>query len=131
MMRLRGGKQITSQNNSGFSPGGRLSAGPSDGYFQCPEQGIASLRLRPGRRTPLFCAVTIALLTISSVCCSSAPDPGSGPSASHLAASTNQEKALKTDWLSRWEKNILADAEHNRYCDKETGEELGWLVSPF
>ena len=34
------------------------------------------------------------------------------------------------DWLARWEKNILGRA-RNRYCDKEMGEELGWLVSPF
>ncbi len=40
------------------------------------------------------------------------------------------DAALTKDWLSRWQKSILAD-ERNRYCDKETGEELGWLVSPF
>ena len=40
------------------------------------------------------------------------------------------EEALRRDWLARWEKNILGDS-RNRYCDKETGEELGWLVSPF
>jgi hypothetical protein len=34
------------------------------------------------------------------------------------------------DWLARWEKNIT-DGMRNRYCDRETGEELGWLVSPF
>jgi hypothetical protein len=34
------------------------------------------------------------------------------------------------DWLARWEMNITGDA-RNRYCDKEMGEELGWLVSPF
>lgn len=34
------------------------------------------------------------------------------------------------DWLARWEKSILGD-ERSRYCDKEMGEELGWLVSPF
>jgi hypothetical protein len=39
------------------------------------------------------------------------------------------EPALMQDWLARWEKNILG--ERNRYCDRETGEELGWLVSPF
>lgn len=38
--------------------------------------------------------------------------------------------AVANDWLARWEKNILADS-GNRYCDKETGEEIGWLVSPF
>jgi hypothetical protein len=40
------------------------------------------------------------------------------------------DTALRKDWLDRWERNILGDA-RNRYCDKETGEELGWLVSPF
>jgi hypothetical protein len=34
------------------------------------------------------------------------------------------------DWLTRWEQNILGDS-RNRYCDKEMGEEIGWLVSPF
>jgi hypothetical protein len=38
--------------------------------------------------------------------------------------------SLAQDWLARWDKNITSDA-RNRYCDKETGEELGWLVSPF
>jgi hypothetical protein len=40
------------------------------------------------------------------------------------------DAALASDWLARWEKNILGDA-HNRYCDRELGEEIGWLVSPF
>ena len=34
------------------------------------------------------------------------------------------------DWLYRWEKNLLSDS-RNRYCDRELGEELGWLVSPI
>ncbi|MBM4037528.1 MAG: hypothetical protein FJ290_03355 [Planctomycetes bacterium] len=34
------------------------------------------------------------------------------------------------DWLRRWEKKIL-DSARSRYCDKETGEEIGWLISPF
>ena len=34
------------------------------------------------------------------------------------------------DWLARWDKNILGRA-RSRYCDKEMGEQLGWLVSPF
>ncbi len=42
----------------------------------------------------------------------------------------NPDSASTHDWLSRWERNILADA-RSRYCDKEMGEELGWLVSPF
>ncbi|HVY70748.1 MAG TPA: hypothetical protein VHH73_12530, partial [Verrucomicrobiae bacterium] len=50
-----------------------------------------------------------------------------------LAAETKMppmDPAQARDWLARWEKSILAD-ERSRYCDKEMGEELGWLVSPF
>ena len=43
---------------------------------------------------------------------------------------TTLDAAVRTDWLVRWEKSIVAECS-NRYCDKETGEELGWLVSPF
>jgi len=43
---------------------------------------------------------------------------------------TKLDPALAKDWLARWEKNIL-DEEHNRYCDHELGEEIGWLISPF
>jgi len=40
------------------------------------------------------------------------------------------DKALAKDWLVRWEKNITRSS-RNRYCDREMGEQLGWLVSPF
>lgn len=33
-------------------------------------------------------------------------------------------------WLPAWEKSIEGEAK-TRYCDRETGEEIGWLVSPF
>jgi len=46
------------------------------------------------------------------------------------AGAYSVDPALARDWLARWEKSILNDA-RNRYCDKEMGEELGWLVSPF
>ena len=45
-------------------------------------------------------------------------------------ATVEIDPALAKDWLARWERNILSDA-RNRYCDRETGEEIGWLVSPF
>jgi hypothetical protein len=35
-----------------------------------------------------------------------------------------------SDWLGRWEQNITSGA-RDRHCDRELGEELGWLVSPF
>ena len=47
--------------------------------------------------------------------------------AAPLAAQDYMERRY---WLARWESNIISGAS-NRYCDKETGEELGWLVSPF
>jgi hypothetical protein len=37
--------------------------------------------------------------------------------------------ALAQDWLPRWEQKITG-AMRTRYCDRETGEQLGWLVSP-
>ena len=40
------------------------------------------------------------------------------------------DQALRKDWLARWKRNIINDA-RNRYCDREMGEEVGWLVSPF
>jgi hypothetical protein len=49
------------------------------------------------------------------------------------APAAKMDPALAKDWLARWEKSILADASNprNRYCDKEVGEEIGWLVTPF
>ena len=41
-----------------------------------------------------------------------------------------KDTAQGREWLARWEKAILAEA-RRRYCDTETGEQLGWLVSPF
>jgi hypothetical protein len=34
------------------------------------------------------------------------------------------------NWQSKWERYIISDSK-NRYCDKEMGEEIGWLISPF
>src|SRR5437763_13883702 len=40
------------------------------------------------------------------------------------------DEARAHEWLRQSAANILQDA-RNRYCDKEMGEEIGWLVSPF
>ena len=34
------------------------------------------------------------------------------------------------DWESRWKKNIIMET-GNGYCDKEMGEEIGWVMSPL
>ena len=46
------------------------------------------------------------------------------------APPAGMDEAMARSWRARWERNILADS-RNRYCDREMGEELGWLVSPF
>jgi len=54
-----------------------------------------------------------------------------GPAATGPATRpARMDEALARDWLARWEKNITAGT-RNRYCDREMGEEIGWLVSPF
>ena len=40
------------------------------------------------------------------------------------------DDAKFTDWLSRWQKNILGEASHN-YCSKDMGEDMGWLMFPM
>ena len=45
-------------------------------------------------------------------------------------AAFSLDPALAKDWLKRWQEHILGE-EHHRSCDRETGEEIGWLVSPF
>jgi hypothetical protein len=55
---------------------------------------------------------------------------GGGTSCVSGAPPARGNAALRQDWLARWEKRITADA-RNRYCDREMGEEIGWLVSPF
>ena len=47
-----------------------------------------------------------------------------------IAHTRGTDEALTREWLARWEQNITGDS-RNRYCDKETGEEIGWLISPF
>jgi hypothetical protein len=37
---------------------------------------------------------------------------------------------LAKTWEAAWEKSILADR-NQRYCDKEMGEEIGWLISHY
>jgi hypothetical protein len=56
--------------------------------------------------------------------------PGSSVCAWAASPTGAAHEALYKDWLARWERNILGGA-RNRYCDREMGEEIGWLVSPF
>ena len=53
-----------------------------------------------------------------------------GPATRGSREPARMDEALARMWLSRWERSITA-ARRNRYCDREMGEEIGWLVSPF
>lgn len=44
--------------------------------------------------------------------------------------SPSHETALMKDWLARWQTKIQGES-RDRSCDREMGEELGWLVSPL
>jgi hypothetical protein len=46
------------------------------------------------------------------------------------SATPLMEPALAKSWLEQWRNYILSDM-RSRYCDKESGEEIGWLISPF
>jgi hypothetical protein len=58
------------------------------------------------------------------------PLPLGGRALARADAPDAGDEALRADWLRRWEKYLLAQS-RDRSCDRETGEELGWLVSPF
>ena len=45
-------------------------------------------------------------------------------------AGARMDPAVAKEWMQRWKQNIISDS-RDRHCDKEMGEEIGWLVSPF
>lgn len=53
--------------------------------------------------------------------------PSSTQSAEQAAIAPN---SIPVTWLPRWQAHILGEV-HQRYCDKATGEDIGWLMSPF
>jgi hypothetical protein len=53
-----------------------------------------------------------------------------GQSDAAKPSSPGLDAATAKDWLTRWQNDILRDS-RNRYCDRELGEEIGWLISPF
>ena len=40
------------------------------------------------------------------------------------------DPAVAGEWMRRWKQNILNES-RDRYCDREIGEKIGWLVTPF
>ena len=84
---------------------------------------------------PISAAIAVLLsLAISAQAQSAAPGApasGEGKTAQPVRPQmARMDDAKYKDWLSRWERNIVSDA-RNRSCDKEMGEEIGWLMTPF
>lgn len=63
------------------------------------------------------------------------PEPAAAQTAQVAAraeAQTNEpNRARFADWYTRWKQYIDHDSRANRFCDKETGEQIGWLISPY
>ncbi|MGA2557365.1 MAG: hypothetical protein ABSG04_13930 [Verrucomicrobiota bacterium] len=68
----------------------------------------------------------------TTVALAAAPAVGPGPAWAALAQGMApwMPPSLAKSWLEQWQKYILSDA-RSRSCDKESGEEIGWLISPF
>jgi hypothetical protein len=73
----------------------------------------------------LLAALVLLAAAIGDVSLAQAPEGAVG---SHRL--TRMDTAKFDDWRSRWERSIVRNAQ-TRYCDTESGEEIGWLISPF
>ena len=87
----------------------------------------AGLHMRMVLGPTALVAAAVAMIALGqALAAPAAPSATSAPG----AAKVKIDDALAKDWLARWDKNITGDA-RSRYCDKEMGEEIGWLISPF
>jgi len=84
-----------------------------------PSARVDSAIGRPTRRRVLGSAAGLGALALLGTPAGRAAEPVTRPGA-----------AVTKGWLELWQKSILASA-RKRYCDTETGEELGWFLSPF
>lgn len=75
------------------------------------------------QRAPLPLAIAAAGLADSGAAAFAAEEPRPKP-----ARFIDSEIGMR--WRAQWEKQIVGSS-RTRYCDKELGEELGWLVSPY
>ena len=100
------------------------------------EQRFARVRNAPraslSRRVGMAAAIlTVLWSVLAPFHASFANDPGSsvgqGPRRQVVAP---DDPAKMASWKKRWQTAIISAA-RARYCDKEMGEEIGWLISPL
>jgi len=76
----------------------------------------------------LAAAVLLGLIALSHPSALGQDDPAQTTSLNYQMQKMDSAKVA--DWLSRWKRNI-AGASRSGYCEKEKGEEIGWLMSPL
>ena len=76
----------------------------------------------------LLAAIGMGLLAGFSIAQGQPKDPATGEA---VQIGATMDPAIAKEWMSRWKQNILGEIRKNRYCDKETGESIGWAVTPF
>jgi hypothetical protein len=78
------------------------------------------------RTSPVLLAGLLVIgAALTALCGAEAP-----PAVTGKPDLTPMDETRARDWLARWQAGITHDAS-NRYCDKELGEEIGWLITPF
>ena len=87
-------------------------------------QAVRQFDRKLPRRTWLYwacCAPLSGLLRPASQPWAAAPS---------LVSSASSGATPLREWLPRW-RNYILDDMRSRYCDREMGEEIGWLISPY
>ncbi len=77
--------------------------------------------------TRTMSVVWVVLMAMA--CSGSLPSVCVGEEAGHSMKPMDQAKF--DQWLDRWGKHIVADANRSRYCDKSMGEDIGWFMTPY
>lgn len=90
------------------------------------QTSIHALFLRKGTAGITAAWLALAVLTATHATAQTPRPPAGGDSSPMV----KMDEAKIREWQSQWEKK-LAGGLRGRACDKELGEELAWLVSPF
>jgi hypothetical protein len=139
-------RYLLAGNTAGRRPGGATvlpQAGAAGRRVPAALAGKEQAKMATQRRCQALAAVAAAaaagLLVVSAfLLCRAGAAAAAGARAGPAAATApRMDETLAKDcppvggdWLARWDKHITSSA-RTRYCDREMGEELGWLVSPF
>lgn len=90
------------------------------------QTSLHTIYLRKGTAGIAAAWLALAVLTATHAMAQTPRPPTGGDSAPMV----KMDETKTREWQSQWEKK-LAGGLRGRACDKELGEELAWLVSPF